>query len=230
MIKVKNDLTGRQFGRLKVLYQFEDYISPQGRHKPQWMCECSCDGKNIIVSSDSLRGGQQSCGCLAKENTIYRNKNLLKKYNTYDLSDEYGIGYTSTTNKPFYFDLDDYDLIKDYCWRENEKGYINTTFNHKTIFMHRLVTKCPKYLEVDHKNHNVSDNRKNNLSIVTHFNNMQNYHNNNTSNVVGVCWHNHAKKWMSYIKVNNKQIYLGLFDDFNEAVKVRKEAEMKYFN
>lgn len=35
MIKVKNDLTEKQFGRLKVLYQFEDYISHQGRHKPQ---------------------------------------------------------------------------------------------------------------------------------------------------------------------------------------------------
>ena len=35
-----------------------------------------------------------------------------KKYNTYDLSGEYGIGY-SNSGKEFYFDLDDYDLIKE---------------------------------------------------------------------------------------------------------------------
>ena len=38
----------------------------------------------------------------------------FKKYNTYDLSGEYGIGYTSK-GEEFYFDLDDYDKIKDYC-------------------------------------------------------------------------------------------------------------------
>ena len=51
-----------------------------------------------------------------------RHQNLLnievkkiKKYNTYDLSGEYGIGYT-TKGEKFLFDLEDYEKIKDYCW------------------------------------------------------------------------------------------------------------------
>ena len=40
--------------------------------------------------------------------------NALKKYNRYDLSGEYGIGWTTNTNHVFYFDLEDYEKIKDY--------------------------------------------------------------------------------------------------------------------
>ena len=32
-----------------------------------------------------------------------------------------------------------------------------------------------------------------------------------------------------YICINNSTINLGYFIDYNEAVKVRKEAEIKYF-
>ncbi|WP_368488451.1 hypothetical protein [Clostridium sp. BJN0013] len=37
------------------------------------------------------------------------------KYNTYDLTGEYGIGYDAKGNI-FYFDLEDYDRIKDFYW------------------------------------------------------------------------------------------------------------------
>ena len=39
---------------------------------------------------------------------------MRKKYNIYDMSQTYGIGYTSNTNKVFYFDKDKYELIKEY--------------------------------------------------------------------------------------------------------------------
>ena len=34
---------------------------------------------------------------------------------------------------------------------------------------------------------------------------------------------------MAYICVNKKRINLGHFEDYNKAVKTRKEAEKKYF-
>lgn len=37
-----------------------------------------------------------------------------KRYNRYDLTGEYGIGYTNQ-GVEFYFDLEDYDKIKEYC-------------------------------------------------------------------------------------------------------------------
>ena len=71
MVKVREDLTGKQFGRLKVLKQAEDYIYPSGNKRAQWLCECSClEHNHIIVKENSLKNGNtQSCGCLKKEKT-----------------------------------------------------------------------------------------------------------------------------------------------------------------
>ena len=119
------DLTGRKFGRLIVLGRGEDYIAPGTQKKyPRWLCECSCpDHNRVLVIGKSLRKGEsQSCGCLQKEIT----SKTSKKYNKYDLSGEYGIGWTSNTNKEFYFDLDDYGKIKDICWCELSNGTTKT--------------------------------------------------------------------------------------------------------
>ena len=45
MVKVREDLTGRTFGKLIVLHQVEDYITPKGKHYARWLCECSCAEK-----------------------------------------------------------------------------------------------------------------------------------------------------------------------------------------
>ena len=48
-----------------------------------------------------------------------------KKENKYDLSGKYGIGYTYKGDE-FYFDLDDYTLIKEHCWCIDHEGYVST--------------------------------------------------------------------------------------------------------
>ena len=39
---------------------------------------------------------------------------MLKKTNVFDVSGEYGIGYTTNTNRAFIFDLTDYDFIRQF--------------------------------------------------------------------------------------------------------------------
>ncbi len=219
------DLTRKTFNRLTVIKRVENNIRDQAR----WLCECSCgSNKEVVVSSGDLKSNNvQSCGCLQLE----RLREAKKKYNIYDLSGEWGIGYTLKGEK-FYFDLEDYDLIKDYCWSINDDDYVVAPFdkNHN-ILMHRLVTNCPKGLEVDHEFHDNFDCRKKFLRIVTPSQNQMNrkIHKNNTSGVKGVSWHKASEKWRAYISINKKHTELGYFDDFEEAVKVRKEAELKYY-
>ena len=107
------DLTGQQFGRLTVIKRVEDKVQENGRRRVQWLCQCNCENQTmIVVRGENLKNGStKSCGCLAKE---VRSK-IHKKYNQYDLSGEYGIGWTSNTNEEFYFDLEDYNKIKNYC-------------------------------------------------------------------------------------------------------------------
>ena len=52
---------------------------------------------------------------------------------------------------------------------------------------------------------------------------------NNTSGVTGVSKHKQTNKWRAYIEYNQKYIHLGLFNTKEEAIKARKEAELKYF-
>ena len=47
--------------------------------------------------------------------------------------------------------------------------------------------------------------------------------------VCGVYWYTKQNKWSAEIVINNQKINLGFFDDVEEAIKVRKAAELKYF-
>jgi len=216
------DLIGQQFGRLTVIKR----VKQDKWRDSIWLCECNCGNKKEVTGVHLKSGRTQSCGCLQTE--VRKQK---KKDNTYDLSGDYGIGYTTNTNEPFYFDLEDYDLIKDYCWSKNSKGYIETRVDGKLIRIHRLVTNCPDDMEVDHEFHDEWDNRKEFLRIVTHSQNEMNrvLQSNNTSGVAGVCWDKRYENWSAYIGKNNKKINLGYFDNFEDAVEVRKQAEIEHF-
>lgn len=231
MVKVKEDLAGRVFGRLRVLRQTEDKVNSRGEHIAMWLCQCSCAEKNIVsVSGQNLKkkNGTKSCGCLQKENT----SKAKKKYNTYNLSGEYGIGWTSNTNKEFYFDLEDYDIIKDLCWLESIDNGVNRliAYNPQTkqrIRMHVLLG----YKNYDHIDKNELNNLKDNLRQCTHQQNDFNrdLYKNNKSGITGVCWNNNANKWQSAITINGVNKYLGLFINKEDAIRARLEAEKEYF-
>lgn len=159
-----------------------------------------------------------------------------KKYNKYDLSGEFGVGWTSNTNNEFYFDLDDYDKIKNYCWYEhaNKDGYRSLQTNiriddktRSTIKMHWIVAN--KYY--DHKNRNPLDNRKINLRPANNQDNARNHNKqkNNTSGFIGVNWHKQHQMWVARITIDKKKIHLGYFFNKDDAVKIRLQAEVKYF-
>lgn len=233
MIRVKKDLTGKIFGRLKILCQVEDFIGLNGKHESQWLCECNCEDRNkVVVRGDCLKyGGTKSCGCLRREAVISKNK-ANKKQNIFDIkSYEYGIGYTSK-GEEFYFDLEDYNKIKDYCWHIDSDGYVVAVNDSNKIMLHRLVINCPDGLISDHIHGETSrnDNRKSNLRIATRSQNAMNQkmHSNNTSGVTGVYWHKYNNKWIAQIKANGKT-YQKYFNNFDDAVSQRKEWEEKYF-
>lgn len=249
-MKKIQDLTGQKFGRLTVLERAPNYITPKGRQRSNWKCQCEC-GKIITVIGTHLRNGNtKSCGCLQKEkakqllkdyhkypNTNY--KLINKKYNKYDLSGEYGIGYTSNTNTEginyFYFDLEDYDKIKKYCWSfAYPRNYLEANNfeeeNSNNIKLHRLITNCPSNKQIDHINHKKYDNRKSNLREVDNTQNQWNKKGNRdikNQKYIGVT--KRGEKFRAIINCNKHRYYLGTFKTFEEAVNARIKAEEKYF-
>lgn len=226
------DHSGETYGRLTLIERAPDKISNNGKRHIQYYCICSCgkyteDNPKIINWDNIKSGNTKSCGCLNSELASKR----MKKYNTYNLSGEYGIGYTSK-NEEFYFDLEDYNKIKDYCWCINTLGYVvGSKDSSKKTLMHRLIMDFPDNYVIDHIHgkQTRNDNRKSNLRLVTHSQNHMNtaIRQDNLSGATGVC--NIANKWRAFITVNQKTISLGNFDNFDDAVKARKIAEEKYF-
>lgn len=222
------DLTNRIFEKLKVIERTDN----DKNGKACWVCQCECGNIVIVRGSDLKRKHTTSCGCRQKSIVANIGSNN-KKYNTYDLSGEYGIGYTSK-GEEFYFDLEDYEKIKSYCWsKDNQNGYISAKDrNNRIIKMHRLVMNCMNDdLDVDHIKHKTFDNRKSELRVIKRSHNCMNHkiRYDNKTGVSGIYYDENYNKYLVTIGVNNQSIYLGCFNDFNKAVKVRKEAEEKYF-
>ena len=245
MVKVRKDLTGKTFGRLTVLRQVDDFVLPDGRHRAQWLCECSCAQHNtVVVVGDRLKSGMtKSCGCISKELASQQLQNN-RKYNAYDpvvYCDEYGeymIGYCSNTNNKFYFDAEDYELIKQYCWRENvSRKYHELTTRNITSTKHLYSTQNIRFSKIincenyDHIDKNPLNNRKYNLRQCTFRENMYNrgIRNDNTSGVTGVYFEKQSNKWKAQITSDGIKKYLGRFDNKDDAIKARLLAEQKYF-
>jgi hypothetical protein len=89
----------------------------------------------------------------------------------------------------------------------------------KDIYIHQLVAMsflnhkpCKYKLVVDHINNNPSDNRVENLQVVTHRYNTYKTQGKYVSKYKGVCWDKQRNKWMSKIYINGKHLFLGRFN------------------
>ena len=214
------NLTGQTFGRLKVIERISNKNS-----QTYWLCECQCVNKILKeVRSSHLKAGRiQSCGCLYKE----RSRSKVPP-NQFEFREDYKVGYTDD-NREFYFDVIDAKTVEKYSWYFDKDGYVVARIDGKGIKLHKLIMYTNK--KVDHINRKKYDNRRNNLRTA---NNNQNGMNidirkDNNLGVTGVTRTSDHQKWRARITVNGNQILLGNFDDVEEAIRVRQNAEIKYF-
>ena len=85
--------------------------------------------------------------------------------------------------------------------------------------------------DIDHINGIKTDNRKENLRLVTRSQNMLNSHKASkasTSGFPGVSFSNSKNKWRAYIKINYRQIFGGYYDSKEEAILARVKLELEY--
>ncbi len=118
------------------------------------------------------------------------------------------------------------------CCRD-KKGYLQTTIFNKYYLLHRLIWL---YMEgyfpendIDHKDRNPPNNKWDNLRHTSRSCNIKNQRKriSNTSGITGVYWHK-EEFWYSRIYAQNRRINLGSYKNFDDAVKARYRAEIKY--
>ena len=119
----------------------------------------------------------------------------------------------------------------------NNKGYIMISFRRSLYLAHRLAYYMyhgvdPLENLVDHENGGESNNKINNLRLANKSQNGTNHiklRSDNTSGAIGVYWNKKLKKWVAWIVVNKVTKHLGLFTNKEDAIKARREAEIKYY-
>lgn len=115
----------------------------------------------------------------------------------------------------------------------NNMGYLRVMIDRRSYLAHRLAwlwvfgNLPPAGSEVDHINGIGTDNRIRNLRLVTHRQNSRNQVLNcrNTSGHAGVHYLRRKDRWLAYIRVDGRWKHLGEHDRFEDACRVRKQAE-----
>lgn len=251
--KRTEDLTGKKFGRLTVLKRDIDrdkkLVEDGKSGNSHWLCQCDCGNPELCsVTGYQLKSGRtQSCGCYASEKIAERNKKYSTKTNRIKENDDTITLYDENDNKCI-IDKEDYGILKNWYWRkvekrgEIDKGYWTTNsksddkYETSIIFIHQIVAEI-KYGEYDrkevmpdHLSRDTDDNRKCNIYLKNNMGNCKNrsLSKANSSGKTGVSFDKNSNAWVSLITVNYKTKYLGRYKNFDDAVKARKDAELKY--
>lgn len=116
---------------------------------------------------------------------------------------------------------------------KNRNGYFHGCILYKYLLAHRIIWAMENGQwpdQIDHINHNKTDNRISNLRSVSLLENQHNVrlHKRNTSGTAGVDWNKKDKRWRARICVAGININLGYYKLKTDATLARKAAEIEH--
>jgi len=154
--------------------------------------------------------------------SIYEYRVHGNNHNTYTIIDDKTAILTMGKYKTI-IDREDIEKLSVICWnmcgKYIGKSYKTKNKKGKATYLHVYIMNPPTGKMVDHINGDKMDNRKSNLRICTHADNIKNTKMkiNNTSGYKGVYYYKNTNKWKAQIGINNKRIALGYFNTAEEA-------------
>ena len=183
-----------------------------------YKCRCECGTEREIYYRSIERGVSQSCGCLRRELTKARAKDLTGKW----------VGRLTVLGR---------DEAREGYWVcECDCG--NRKSIRGTSLMKGVTLSCgciQREIASNTGTKTVAENARKqiarNVAYGTNFQVIENRNpaKNNTSGHKGVSWDKSRGMWSAYIQVRGTKIHLGRFYEYDDAVKARELAEEEYF-
>lgn len=219
------DLSGKTFGQLYV-----NSFSHSKHTHSYWNCTCLRCGKECVRPIGYLLYKHNP---MCQECVLDEMSSDVKKNNV-EIKGDYAI-----INGDILVDTE--DLPKLLSFRRYiskcSRGYACFDYKTETYTLHRFIMGLPRQYDkettliVDHINGNILDNRKRNLRICRREKNPMNckLYKNNKSGYKGIAFIKRLGKWQVNISDKGKTVYLGVYKNLEDAIKVRKEAEEKYY-
>ena len=215
MVDVKTDLLGKKFGKLLVV----EFIGPRRTSNRKtyntWKCLCDCGAEKILERRSLTSIGTLSCGCTR--------------------------GADGVTKHPLY---PTYKTMRSRCCNKSHRGYLD--------YGGRGIMVCDRWLEpngagfrnfledmgekpsekhsidrIDVNGNYCKENCRWALPSLQSFNSRKRC--TNTSGRTGLKWKKSRQAWEVYIRIDGKETYIGSSKSFEEAVRLREAAEMKYY-
>lgn len=211
---------GESFGRLTTLYPHTTYSKKRKRKSIYWVCECECKNKIVLRESQIKKRMRMSCGCSKKRHKESHGSNRTPEY----------VAWIGMIER---------------CYNVNHPSYAyygargvevcNRWLNSYENFLEDMGRRPePEYsLDRIDVNCNYEPNNCRWADKTTQSRN-QRVSKANTSGFRGVNkssrkYADNIPRWQVRISTDKGRLNLGTFKDFEEAVQVRKDAELKYW-
>lgn len=117
-------------------------------------------------------------------------------------------------------DIERCSTLKWYMRKSRNTNYAMTTINGKKIFLHRFILNYSGLDDIDHIDRNGLNNKRTNLAICSHSDNLRNQH----VSRKGI-FQVKSGRYRATITKNYESIYIGTYDTFEEALAARFKHE-----
>jgi hypothetical protein len=126
---------------------------------------------------------------------------------------------------------EDYERVAQYKWSARWHPRVHNFYairndytggKHTTPLMHRFIMAAQPGEQIDHRNGNVLDNRRENLRRCTAGDNSHNQHRHTPHSSIykGVSIHKQTGKWQASVGLDGRIYYLGLYETQEQAARV----------